>query len=165
MTQSLSPLRAERWSAQRKAQVVSAVASGALSFEKARELYALSEEEWRAWQDSANARGGAGRRAGKQDRRRALRRPVEEPATAVLYGHFRHRCTITDIGAYGAKVQFKTARSLPGEFVLRCERSKRSSWVRTVWRKDRTVGVCFEAAPSMEPTAEPPSGEWLLGEA
>jgi hypothetical protein len=163
MTQS--PLHAERWSPQRKARVVSAVASGALSFEKARQLYALSEEEWRAWQDSANIREHAGSKAEGQDRRRAPRRAVAEPATAVLFGHVRHACTITDIGEYGAKVQFKRARSLPGEFVLRCERTRRSTWVRTVWRKDRTVGVCFEVAPSLEPTAEPPSGAWLLGEA
>jgi hypothetical protein len=162
MTNGLAPRPLERWSAQRKAEVVSAISSGALSVDQARELYALSHEELRSWQETLNAEAAAG--TAVRDRRRAVRRPVEEPATAVLYGHFPHKCTIKDIGQHGAKVQFATARSLPKSFVLRCERTKRSTWVRTVWRTERTVGVCFEPAPSMAPTARPVSGAWLLGE-
>lgn len=51
-----------RWVAQRKAEVVEAVRGGVLTLDEARERYALSIEEFLAWQHGVNLFGLAGLR-------------------------------------------------------------------------------------------------------
>src|SRR5487761_1390202 len=50
----------KRWVARRKAVIVSAVRSGALSLEEACRRYQLSVEEFHAWQQAIEAHGVAG---------------------------------------------------------------------------------------------------------
>jgi hypothetical protein len=52
----------KRWVARRKAVIVSAVRSGALSLDEACRRYQLSVEEFRAWQRAIEAHGVAGLR-------------------------------------------------------------------------------------------------------
>ena len=52
----------KRWVARRKAVIVSAVSSGALSLDEACRRYQLSVEEFRAWQRAIEAHGVAGLR-------------------------------------------------------------------------------------------------------
>ena len=51
----VSPLRATRWIPQRKAEIVAAIRGGHMSFEEARERYALSMEEYLSWQAGLNS--------------------------------------------------------------------------------------------------------------
>jgi len=57
-----------RWSMQRKGRVVAAVRAGLLSMEEACERYAISVDEFLAWQSAMQKRGLAGLRV--------TRRPV-----------------------------------------------------------------------------------------
>jgi Protein of unknown function (DUF1153) len=52
----------KRWVARRKAVIVSAVRSGALTLDEACRRYQLSVEEFRAWQRAIEAHGVAGLR-------------------------------------------------------------------------------------------------------
>ena len=52
-----------RWTIRRKAAVLEALRSGALTLEKARERYALSVEEIRAWERDVERHGVYGLRA------------------------------------------------------------------------------------------------------
>lgn len=52
----------KRWVARRKAVIVDAVRSGALTLEEACRRYHLSVEEFRAWQKAIEAHGVAGLR-------------------------------------------------------------------------------------------------------
>ncbi len=52
-----------RWVPRRKAQVVAAVHGGLLSFRQACDRYALTAEEFLAWEDAMNQFGLAGLRA------------------------------------------------------------------------------------------------------
>lgn len=52
-----------RWVMRRKAQVVSAVRSGLLTFEEACERYKLSDEEFRTWMNLLDQHGLRGLRA------------------------------------------------------------------------------------------------------
>jgi hypothetical protein len=58
----LPPPNTKRWVARRKAIVVDAVRSGALSLEEACRRYELSVEEFRAWQQAIDSHGVAGLR-------------------------------------------------------------------------------------------------------
>lgn len=58
----LPPTDTKRWVARRKAVVVSAVRSGAITLEEACRRYQLSVEEFRAWQRAIEAHGIAGLR-------------------------------------------------------------------------------------------------------
>lgn len=67
----LPPPNTKRWVARRKAAVLAALRSGALTIEEARQRYELSEEELRAWQRAFDAHGLPGLRATRlQGRRR-----------------------------------------------------------------------------------------------
>jgi hypothetical protein len=55
----------ERWVPHRKAEVVAAVRSGLLSLDEARQRYALSLEEFLAWQQGVTQFGLDGLRMGK----------------------------------------------------------------------------------------------------
>jgi len=46
-----------RWVASRKAAVVRAVDGGLLTFDEAKDLYGLSDEELSAWQDAVDSHG------------------------------------------------------------------------------------------------------------
>lgn len=58
----LPPPDTKRWVARRKAAVVTAVRSGAISLEEACRRYHLSEEEFLAWERGIDAHGVAGLR-------------------------------------------------------------------------------------------------------
>jgi hypothetical protein len=58
----LPPADTKRWVARRKAAVVTAVRSGAISIEDACRRYHLSEEEFLAWERRIEADGVAGLR-------------------------------------------------------------------------------------------------------
>ena len=58
----LPPADTKRWSARRKAAVVTAVRSGAVSLEEACRRYHLSEEEFLAWERGIEIHGIAGLR-------------------------------------------------------------------------------------------------------
>jgi hypothetical protein len=164
MSEQVAAPTPQRWSAKRKAEIVGAVSRGALTLESARETYGLSREEFLSWQDSLETLGVAGLRVYAQERRTSPRRAIDEPATAIFNAHSRVACTIRDIGEHGARLEFKTTATPSGKFVLQCAKSRRSSWVRVVYRNGRTVGLRFEAPPSADATVEPASGAWLLGE-
>lgn len=54
---NLPPGDTVRWSPRRKASVVDAVLSGAISFDEACQRYLLSAEEFFGWQDAMGAHG------------------------------------------------------------------------------------------------------------
>ena len=58
----LPPPSTKRWVIRRKAEVVSAVRGGLLTESEACRMYALSEEEFAAWQASIDRHGMAGLR-------------------------------------------------------------------------------------------------------
>jgi hypothetical protein len=62
MLSELPPPDTKRWVARRKAVVVDAVRSGAISLEEACRRYELSVEEFRAWQRAIDSHGVAGLR-------------------------------------------------------------------------------------------------------
>jgi transposase-like protein len=55
-----------RWTARRKAEVVEAVRSGRLTLKEACRHYALSAEEFAAWERALERRGVGGLMAGRQ---------------------------------------------------------------------------------------------------
>jgi transposase len=65
----LPPSNTKRWVARRKAVVLAALRSGAITMEEACRRYALSEEELRTWQRAFEAHGLPGLRATRLQRR------------------------------------------------------------------------------------------------
>ena len=59
----LPPANTDRWVARRKAAVLAALRSGAITMEEACRRYALSEEELLTWQRAFEAHGLSGLRA------------------------------------------------------------------------------------------------------
>ena len=153
----------ERWTARRKAEIAGAISQGLLNVETARDLYAISEDELQSWQSTLKAEGVTGLRVLAQERRTGPRRSIDEPATAILHDHTRCPCTITNISEHGAAVRFHSGPP-PRTFILRCERTKRSSWATAVWREGQNAGVRFASAPATDATVEAQSGFWLIGE-
>jgi len=78
----LPPRNTTRWVARRKAQVVTAVETGALSIGEAMERYRLSLEEFQSWQRALDRSGVAGLRIAAAQRRRR-----ENPPRLVLVKH------------------------------------------------------------------------------
>ncbi|MGE8141068.1 DUF1153 domain-containing protein [Novosphingobium sp. NPDC080210] len=78
----LPPRNTTRWVARRKAQVVTAVETGALSIGEAMERYRLSLEEFQSWQRALDRSGVAGLRIAAAQRRRK-----ENPPKLVLVKH------------------------------------------------------------------------------
>ena len=62
LSEILPPTDTKRWVARRKAVVVDAVRSGALTLDEACRRYRLSVEEFHAWQRAIEAHGVAGLR-------------------------------------------------------------------------------------------------------
>jgi hypothetical protein len=76
---SLPPPRPERWVPRRKAEIVDAVRRGFLSLGEACERYALSMEEYLAWQRDVELFGLSGLRVSRPRRRRPpVSRPMDE---------------------------------------------------------------------------------------
>ena len=74
----LPPTNTNRWVARRKAAVLAALGSGAITMEEACRRYALSEEELLAWQRAFEAHGLPGLRATRL-RLRARRSKTADP--------------------------------------------------------------------------------------
>src|SRR5215469_9528519 len=76
----LPPPITKRWVARRKAAVLAALRSGAITIEEASRRYELSEEEIGAWQRAFDAHGLPGLRATRlQGRRRRRPGAVDRP--------------------------------------------------------------------------------------
>ena len=69
----LPPADTNRWVARRKAAVLAALRSGAITMEEACRRYALSEEELLAWERAFEAHGLSGLRATHLRSRRTRR--------------------------------------------------------------------------------------------
>ncbi|MDP9126665.1 MAG: DUF1153 domain-containing protein [Pseudomonadota bacterium] len=75
----LPPPDTRRWVTRRKAQVVTAVRNGLLTFDEACKRYSLSEEEFKAWQNLLDHHGLNGLRATRMQEYR----PVDERGSAA----------------------------------------------------------------------------------
>jgi transposase-like protein len=75
----LPPPSTRRWVARRKAVVLRAIRSGAISVEEACRRYELSEEELLAWQRAFEAHGLPGLRASRLRYRRTRRSTRTDP--------------------------------------------------------------------------------------
>jgi hypothetical protein len=75
----LPPANTNRWVARRKAAVLAALSSGAITMEEACRLYALSEEELLDWQRAFEAHGLPGLRAARLRARRTRRSKADDP--------------------------------------------------------------------------------------
>ena len=75
----LPPPETRRWVTRRKAQVVTAVRAGLLTFEEACQRYSLSEEEFKAWQNLLDHHGLNGLRATRMQEYR----PADERGSAA----------------------------------------------------------------------------------
>ena len=75
----LPPPNTKRWVARRKAAVLAALHSGAITIEEACRRYALSEEELHAWQRAFDAHGLSGLRATSLHARRSRRLTAADP--------------------------------------------------------------------------------------
>jgi len=75
----LPPPSTKRWVARRKAAVLRALRSGAISMEEACRRYELSEEELLAWQRAFEVHGLPGLRASRLRDRRTRRSTRTDP--------------------------------------------------------------------------------------
>jgi transposase-like protein len=73
----LPPVNTNRWVARRKAAVVAALSSGAITMEEVCRRYALSEEELLTWQRAFEAHGLSGLRATRLRGRRRRSKAVD----------------------------------------------------------------------------------------
>lgn len=151
------------WLPRHKAAVVAAVRSGVLSLEEATKRYMLTEEEFHSWKEAIDRNGLLGLKATPRERRRAPRKVISEPGTAVLSSDTRVDCMITNISDVGARLRFRPSPSLPSIFELHCKKSGRSWWVNLVWQSDKTAGVRFNNPLPPPWTIKTGLGEWLLG--
>ena len=69
----LPPITSQRWTIRRKAALLEALRSGALTLERASQRYALSLEELRAWERDLERYGVYGLRATRLQIYRAVR--------------------------------------------------------------------------------------------
>jgi hypothetical protein len=131
--------------------------------EEACSRYALTPEEFGSWQNALDKGGHTALRARPmQERRKAERRVLREPAVALLSREVGVKCFITDISARGARLEFKSIVPLPRVFELSCSTTGRTVRVYVVWQRERAVGVSFETAASW--AIEAGIDSWLLGE-
>jgi transposase-like protein len=75
----LPPSNTKRWVARRKAAVLAALRSGAITIEEVCRRYALSEEELFAWQRAFETHGLSGLRATRLRGRRTHRSKAADP--------------------------------------------------------------------------------------
>ncbi len=155
----------QRWMAWKKARVLAAIQTGALSLEEACRRYVLTAEEVQTWHESFAADGVDGLKMRRlAERRTSARRKVSEPATAVLDSKDQLECVITDIGGQGARLEFRVRLPVPRQFQLYCRRSARSLPVSVKWQRDQCAGVLFDASASDKRAGIDDLGSWLLGE-
>jgi transposase-like protein len=76
---NLPPSNTNRWVARRKAAVLAALRSGAITMEEVCRRYALSEEELLAWQRAFETHGLSGLRATRLRGRRTRRSKAADP--------------------------------------------------------------------------------------
>ena len=159
---NLPGINTNRWRPGEKAKVVAAVSAGMVSLDEACKRYALTAEEFARWQEIIEQDGISGlSRRRIEERRRASRREVREPAIVLLSADVGIDCVITNISPRGARLEFDNVTPLPPVFKLRCPRSGRSLRVHQVWHRERAIGVSFgTAAPS---AIEAGIHTWLLG--
>jgi hypothetical protein len=131
--------------------------------EEASKRYMLTEEEFHSWKEAIDRNGLMGLQASPRERRRAPRKVISEPGTAALSSDTRVDCVISNISDAGARLRFRTSRSLPGIFELHCKKSGRSWWVNLVWQSDKTAGVRFNNPLPPPWTIKTGLAEWLLG--
>jgi len=141
------------------------VEAGALSLEQACGRYQLTAEEFASWQDAISRHGVSGLKAkALEERRKAPRRALNEPAEALSGAAGRIRCEVTDISSRGARLALRSPKPLPRKFALRCLRSGRSIRVKTVWQRGAEAGVCFDTSLTSPWAIEAGLDLWLLGE-
>jgi transposase-like protein len=75
----LPPPNTKRWVVRRKAAVLAAVRSGAITVEEACRRYGLSEEEFLSWQRAFDSHGLAGLRATRLQAYRGSRPRAAKP--------------------------------------------------------------------------------------
>ena len=75
----LPPPNTHRWVARRKAAVLAALSSGAITMEEACRRYALSEEELLSWQRAFETHGLPGLRASGLRARRTPQSKADDP--------------------------------------------------------------------------------------
>jgi transposase-like protein len=92
LVESLPPPNTKRWVVSRKAAVVAAVRSGAITIEEACRAYQLSEEELLSWERAFEIHGLAGLRATHIQVYRASRpaRNSAPPLDGALYREIAH---------------------------------------------------------------------------
>ncbi|MFA4994414.1 MAG: DUF1153 domain-containing protein [Bdellovibrionales bacterium] len=78
----LPPPNTERWVVRRKAQVVTAVRNGLLSFDDACQRYRLSQEEFQSWMNLLDNHGVRGLRATRMQEYRSAEERHSAEATA-----------------------------------------------------------------------------------
>lgn len=76
------------------------------------------------------------------DTRNAQRSTVRQRSFAVLGGHARVECTIRDISATGARLNFRNPTFLPRRFTL--EFNSEAHPVIVKWQSGRLAGVRFQ---------------------
>ena len=160
---TLPPPDTRRWLPRHKAEVVAAVSDGVLDMEEACSRYALTPEEFNSWQNALHEGGHPALRTRHvQERRKAERRKLREPAVAVLGPEVEVKCFIVDISNRGARLEFRTLAPFPPVFRLCCTKTGRSVRVYVVWQRERVVGVSFDTAAPW--AIEAGIDTWLLGE-
>jgi hypothetical protein len=79
------------------------------------------------------------------DQRQTPRFRVDQPGTAVLDSGASIVCTIVDMGALGARLEFNESDCpLPRRFELLLADSDAGARVRVLWQHGTWVGVLFE---------------------
>lgn len=153
----------KHWLPRHKAEIVAAVSAGVLDLQDACRRYALTPEEFASWEEALDRGGREALNARHmQERRKAERRTLQEPAVALLSAEVGIRCLIIDISPRGARLKLTSVTALPQIFELQCTKSGRSLRVYVVWQRDLMVGVSFETAASW--AIEAGLDTWLLGE-
>jgi hypothetical protein len=78
------------------------------------------------------------------ERRKAQRRRILKAGT-ISFGGAGISCTIRNLSDKGAALDVTSPIGIPHEFVLIIEADNSTRQCRVVWRKERRIGVTFEA--------------------
>jgi hypothetical protein len=81
--------------------------------------------------------------AAMEDRRRAPRADVDEPAYISSHGSST-RCRVVNISAEGAAIDVPDPAFVPARFQLMTESDRVVRDCRIVWTKQNRIGVVFE---------------------
>jgi hypothetical protein len=81
----------------------------------------------------------------RNDKRRAIRRPMRYNAMLVFPGNVQRPCVLSDISDTGARIDVGSADELPDTFVLLLSgNGAPRRKCRVVWRQPTQVGVNFD---------------------